>query len=74
MAPLAVVGVAMEGPASAPSGSSSRSLTWKDLDLRVYPLYATLYIAATDFILYPADLITTRLQNDKASPETFPGR
>jgi hypothetical protein len=43
----------------------SKSLTWNDLDHTAFPFLATLYIVATDFVLYPADLLTTRLQNDK---------
>jgi hypothetical protein len=50
--------------------AESKSLTWKDLDLSVYPFYATFYIVASDFVLYPADLITTRLQNDKVCPSS----
>jgi solute carrier family 25 protein 44 len=48
----------------------SKSLTWKDLDLKAYPFYATIYIFAHDIILYPADLLTTRLQNDRQTKQT----
>lgn len=50
--------------------NESKSLTWNDLDLRVYPFYATLYIIANDFVLYPADLLTTRLQNDRHTKQS----
>ena len=59
-----------KGPDSAML-EDSKSLTWKDLDLRLFPLYATAYIVATDFLLYPADLLTTRLQNDKVRLKTI---
>lgn len=53
----------MAGELKAEQGS--KSLTWKDLDLTLYPFCAGMYILANDIILYPADLLTTRLQNDK---------
>lgn len=42
-------------------------MTWNDLNLGLYPFYASLYIASTNVFLYPADLLTTRFQNDKYS-------
>lgn len=48
----------------------SKSLTWKDLDLSLYPFCAGMYILANDVILYPADLLTTRLQNDKYTKQS----
>lgn len=41
------------------------SLTWNDLDSGAFMAYGTLYILFTDLVLYPADLLTTRLQADK---------
>lgn len=38
------------------------SVSWVDLDGRLYVFYSSLYILAIDAILYPSDLITTRLQ------------
>lgn len=42
-----------------------RTIKWNELDGVSYSIYGSLYILITDFILYPADLITTRLQADK---------
>lgn len=50
-----------------------RIITWNELDGLSFSVYGTLYILITDLLLYPADLITTRLQADKVNIDTkFP--
>lgn len=44
-----------------------RSLTWDDMDKPTFLLHNTLYVLAVDFVLYPSDLLTTRLQADHIS-------
>lgn len=41
------------------------SITWNEMNLFQFTLYGLVYITCTDFLLYPADLLTTRLQADK---------
>lgn len=43
------------------------SITWNDLRLTNFLLYNSVFVLATDLLLYPADLLTTRLQVDKIS-------
>lgn len=40
-------------------------ITWKELDGVSYGIYGVAYILLTDILLYPADVVTTRLQADK---------
>lgn len=44
-----------------------RSLTWNDMEKSTFLLHNTLYVLAVDLILYPSDLLTTRLQADRVS-------
>lgn len=46
----------------------SSSITWNQLDHSIYSAYGLLYILTTDLLLYPADLLTTRLQADSVTP------
>lgn len=47
--------------------SSDTSLTWNDLNQTRFLLYNAVFLLATDLILYPADLLATRLQADHVS-------
>jgi hypothetical protein len=41
------------------------TLTWSDLDSSSFLVNSTLYVLAVDLLLYPSDLLATRLQADK---------
>lgn len=48
-----------------PDGTNTKtSIDWDDMDLYKFGMFGSLYILATDLLLYPSDLITTRLQYD----------
>lgn len=42
-----------------------RTINWSDLNVYKFSAYSVLFIFSTDALLYPSDLITTRLQNDR---------
>lgn len=45
-------------------------LRWEDLDQRAFLVQSTAFILAIDLLLYPADLLTTRLQADRFMDHT----
>lgn len=47
--------------------SRRETLTWNDLDSRLFLVNNTVYAFAVDLVLYPSDLLTTRLQADRFS-------
>lgn len=46
---------------------TKQTLTWNDLSRSSFLLHSTLYVLAVDFIIYPSDLLTTRLQADTSA-------
>jgi hypothetical protein len=44
------------------------SLNWEDLDLTKFALWSNAYFTLTNVLLYPADLLSTRLQADRFMP------
>ena len=44
------------------------TLNWEDLDLGKFALWSNAYFAVTSALLYPADLLSTRLQADRFMP------
>lgn len=51
----------------ADTGKLPQSLTWDDMEKSTFLLHNTLYVLAVDLVLYPSDLLTTRLQADHIS-------
>lgn len=41
------------------------TVRWEDLDQRAFILQSTAFIFAIDLLVYPSDLLTTRLQADR---------
>lgn len=47
------------------TSNSSSSINWNRLDSKRFVLNGSFYIFLSDFALYPADLLTTKLQVDR---------
>ena len=48
-----------------PENWPKQTLTWNDMDSLSFLRNNTIYALAVDLLLYPSDLLTTRLQADK---------
>jgi hypothetical protein len=48
-----------------PESWPKQTLTWNDMDSFSFLRNNTIYVLAVDLILYPSDLLTTRLQADR---------